>query len=116
MSILTELVTQNTGLRRFDTFKKPLLTLDCDETGNYRYHTIDANTEFLLKGTLCVPFWANSAQYNTARKAAVEVLVSRLYAEVFAILPELRLAISDGDREAALKLCGELEAEIRGPS
>ena len=114
MKILENLQAKETGNRRLDEFREPVLVVDYVKTGQIRHDTTDSNSEWHLTATLCVTFWANNAQLSTAKKLAEKVLVARLYQDVLAELPELRLAISNGDRRAALRVCDRIDAKING--
>ena len=111
-TILGRLQAKQTGMRRYDEFREPVLSVDCGKTGEVRPYTRDANEEWHLTGTVRVTFWANKAQFSDAIKVAEKALIARLYADVLAELPELRLAISNGDRRSASAVLDRIEATI----
>jgi len=83
--------------------------LECGPTGNIREHDVSENQEYHLVGKITVPFWANPAQLADARRIAAQVLFRELYHEVLRLLPQLRLSISNGDRNAAYRQCDLIE-------
>lgn len=108
MSILDKLTMKRTHNRRVDSFYQPTLILDCEKTGEIIPYRLDANEEWCLSGTIQIKFWANSAQLSSARSYAEKALLSRLYNDIHQILPELRLAISNGDKHLSFSLCDEI--------
>lgn len=114
MRILQQLQAERTGTQRMDDFREPPFTVECGTTGKIRPDTLDANEEWHLTARVGVTFWANKAQFHDAMKVAERALIARLYEDVLAELPELRLALSDGNRRAALEICGRIESKLKG--
>lgn len=114
MKIFEQLRAERTGMRRQDEFREDVLTVDYGKTGEIRPYTLNANEEWHLTGTLRVTFWANKAQFDDAIKIAERAMIARLFGDVLAELPELRLAISNGDRRGCLSVCDRIEAKLKG--
>jgi hypothetical protein len=85
------------------------IRLDCTPTGEIRPHEVSENEEYHLIATIVVPFWANRAQLNTAKRIAAQVVQQELYRDVLQELPRLRLAISNGDRTGAYVQCDRIK-------
>lgn len=114
MKILEQLRTERTGVLRPDEFREGVLTADYGKTGEVKPYTLDANEEWYLTGTLRVKFWANKVQFDDALKIAEKVMIARLYGDILAELPELRLAINSGDRRDCFNVCDRIEAKLWG--
>ena len=113
MNIWDSLMERTTGMRISPTLRdKVSLRELCEPTGGIRPHQTDSNEEYLLRLAVEVTFWANKAQYGSARKIAEKHLAHVLYGGALAKIATLRSAISDGDRDAAMAACEDLEAEL----
>ena len=114
MKILEQLQTKPTGYARYDEFESPTLAMTYEPTGNVRPYQLDANEEWCLFGNISITFWANKAQFEEATKLAKRALVARLYGDILVELPELRLALSDGDKRRAFAVCDRIEDKLIG--
>ena len=111
MSILDEATVRPTGRLRESDLRSPVLSLECNQTGEIRPGT-DANTEHAMRLVVGVHFWANQAQYQHAYQNARRVLLCRLYKGILGETAELRKAIFDGDAGAALDICDRIDKEL----
>jgi hypothetical protein len=110
--IIDHLYKKSESIRRMDDFRShPFFTIETGQTGAVRPRT-DANTEHYLEARITTTFWANQAQFEHARELAEQALVYRLYGEVIAELSELRLQISNGNREACLMAVDRLGSKL----
>ena len=115
MRILQDLMAEKTGRRRIDDFRDPPFTVEYGKTGNINDpQNLATNEEWHLTAKVRVTFWANKAQFHDAMKIAERALIARLYEDIIIELPELRLALSDGNRRAALEIFGRIESKLRG--
>lgn len=112
-SILKQLTDRATGIRRRDPFASghDYLDIDCKTTGRERD---GFQEEWELSANLSVCFWANRAQYQRARGIAEQALVAFLYAEILGDLAQLRLHVSDGDRDACHRVISIIEHKLKG--
>lgn len=69
---------------------------------------------YVLQATVGIEFWANRAELETAREIARRTVVSRLFQDVGMLLPNLKFAIYNGDRDEAMALVGKIEEVVRG--
>lgn len=104
-----------TGMQRPEEFmRKPGVFQEVERpTGNVRYDTPDRNEEHELVVTVGCRFWANGAQLPRARENAKAILADVLYRDVLVELSEIRHAIYDGARDAALCRLADLEKRLR---
>lgn len=84
-------------------------------TGNVKPFELSMNEEYRLEARIAVNFWANKAEFNDAKDIALRTLYAGLYAEVMQFLPRLRLAISDGSKSDAFRICNLMESVMRKP-
>src|SRR5699024_6806852 len=95
-------------------FREPAMTMQCKETGRLREHTINRNQEWVLEAKINITFWANSAQYDDAKAIAERELLAKIYGPARNALHRIRLAISNGDRRAAMAAVDFLQIEMEG--
>lgn len=114
LGIINRMRMDKTGMRRRDEFCEPPFTMEFEKTGERKEYVLDANEEWCLSAKIAVLFWANSVQVNDAVKIAERALLNRLYGETLGYLAELRLAISNGDRNTANSICGIIEQQLIG--
>jgi hypothetical protein len=111
---MSKLRERATGMCRPEEFmRKPgVLELDERTTGEIRHYTPDRNEEYELTLTVGVRYWANKAQRADLRQNAEAILLRTLYQDVLADLSQIRHAVLDGDRKAALSRICELESRL----
>jgi hypothetical protein len=80
-----------------------------DATGKIEPRGFATQEQFVLELRIQSVYWANKAQRSDARKHAEIVITQLLYDDALLHLRRLRQAILNGDRDAAYKLCSELE-------
>ena len=68
--------------------------------------------KFQLSLTIGIEFFANQAQYPTARRYAEQCLVKELFKDSHMWLAYARKAIMDGDLSLAIDFLGRLEKEL----
>jgi len=85
-----------------------------ERTGEVRDYTPDRNQEWELRASLTVRFWANTSQVRESTKVARRVLASRIYSDVLAEFPRLRLALFSDDREEALACMDRIDRFMAG--
>ena len=113
MNIWDSLMERSTGTQGRPTLRDKVQIREfCEPTGDIRPYQTDSNEEYLLRLAIEVTFWANKAQYSSARKIAERHLAHVLYGGALAKIAALRSAISDGDRDAAMAACSDLESEL----
>jgi hypothetical protein len=114
VSIFQKLEERATGLRMASSMRQPVaVQLECEKTGNYRPHTLDANEEYELTCKVRATFWANRAQRDDGRRYAERALAEILYRDVIEALARIEHAISDGEALDALRLCSQLRKRIQ---
>lgn len=102
-----------TGFTREDAFSRPALTsLECKKTGNYRPAEYAAQDEYILRGVIEIPFFANRAQLENARNVAGRVLLQRVYGPMLGCMSELRHAIHNSDAHEALRIIDRMQTEM----
>jgi hypothetical protein len=114
MSIRKNLNVRQGYMLRRDEFVSDIISVTSGETGRIRDHEIDANQEWFLEAKVAVTFWANKAQYQTAREIAEKALMAELYSDVLVELRMARLAISNGDKIEAFKVIDRIQNIIEG--
>jgi hypothetical protein len=104
MTIFDHAEVRSTQRRRINEFGvgQPCADFEVVRTGRQR-DTIDQCTEYILHLRLSQNFWANTAQRDSAQKAALNALAAHLYEDVLREIPHLILAIESGDRDAAIE-------------
>lgn len=114
MTALEQLRERATGMQRPEEFMRAPGVFDLreQETGATRPHTLDRNEEYELSLTVGVRYWANKVQRADQRRNAESVLARTLYADVLASLSEIRHAVYDGDKLAAIARIGALESRL----
>lgn len=108
MGIIERAFTRDTRTQVIGTLRKMQVTLDAEATGRER-PTIDRSTEYELCLQISVPFWANKAQFHSARDAALRQLANTLYEDALAEVHRLRVCIHSGDALGALECAGRIE-------
>lgn len=68
--------------------------------------------QYRLVTTVGVTFWANPAQKDMATEHAYKLLAHRLYYDVLRFVPELEMAIENGDRETSRKILQLMKNEM----
>lgn len=112
-NIFERLEERATGMRMPRSMRRPVtIEVDSEKTGEVRHYMLDANEEYELTCKVRVTFWANSAQRFQERRFAERALSSFLYRDVLEVLGRIEHAVSDGDANDALRLCGELREAI----
>ena len=112
MKIIDHLYRKSENIKRMDDFQSaPFFEIETGQTGVTR-PGLDANTEHYLEARITTTFWTNQAQFEHARELAEQALVHRLYGEIIAELSELRLQISNGNREACLIAVDRLGSKL----
>lgn len=84
-------------------------------TGNVNPYELSGNEEYRMEARIAVKFWANKAEFHDAKDIALRTLYAGIYAEVLQFLPRLRLAISDGSKADAFRICDLMESVMRKP-
>ena len=72
--------------------------------------------QYEMRLTVACRFWANSAQMDNARAAAKRCLVAELYRDLFALIREAELRLSEDDTPGALVALAAIRAEVTGES
>jgi len=75
---------------------------------------LSTQDRYVLETTIGIEFWANGAELERAHEIARATVISRIYANIGALMPELRFAVYNGDRETAMTLIGQIEDITRG--
>lgn len=114
MAIRKNLNVRQGFMQRRDEFVSDIISVTSGETGRIREYEIDANQEWFLEAKVSVTFWANKAQYQTAREIAERALMAELYSDVLVELRLARLAISDGNKIEAFKVIDRIQKIIEG--
>lgn len=70
--------------------------------------------KYELSVTLGVELWANDAQLNDSVRVAKKVMATRIYGDINGFVEELKKAIHDGDRNAALNICNMILEYTKG--
>lgn len=116
LTALEHLRERNTHYKRRDEFMAPeFCTIMCAPTAAPRRYDTDTNEQWILEVMFSVTFWANRVQYPKAREIAERTLIHRLYGDILADLSELKLAIINGDKDACLQVCFEMEGKLTKP-
>lgn len=76
-------------------------------TGMFQEH-------YRLEGTLSCTFWANSAQFDAARKQAEKKLQHFLYRDAIEVLVDMELAVEEMDQEQLRKACLDMRDLFTG--
>ena len=84
-------------------------------TGNVKPYDLPQNEEYRMEARVVVKFWANRAEFPDAQRIALHAIYAGIYAEVMQFLPRLRLAISDGSKSDAFRICDLMESVMRKP-
>lgn len=112
INVIDNLYEKTDHIRRVDGFNsRDFFTLEQGETGHMR-PGLDANQEFYLEARIVVTFWANQAQHDHARKLALQALAHRLYGDILSDLSELKLQISNGNRDGCMVVVDRMESKL----
>lgn len=111
MSIFDRARTEKTGFRYHDRIRPTEVEFSATPTGRFR-DTIDGNAEWSVSITVRQNYWANQAQEESYRNAALRAAAQSLYQDVHRYLPHLELCIASGDREGALQAISDIRKEL----
>jgi hypothetical protein len=112
MTIFDKLEEKATGMRGRG-FRRPIIAEAATrETGNVLPYQLDSNREYELIAKVGVTFWANDAQYESARRIAEKHLAAVLYGDFLSLIDECAHAVSDGDEGDALAACCKMRDMI----
>ena len=104
---------RDTGIKQSNYYKAaPVFTKYEEREVDCGYGEYSNQTKFQLKLTVGVEFFANQAQYPTARRCAEQCLVKELFKDSRTWLAYARKAIMDGDPSLAIDFLGRLEKEM----
>lgn len=109
--VLNNLSVNRTGRQGVQSLREPF-DVTVQKTGEFREYTLDRNEEYVLEAKIRVFFWANQAQYHSQRVIAERALVARVYADILADIPELMLAISNGDKHEAMEAATRIKRTL----
>jgi hypothetical protein len=111
MSILDKFTAQ-----RVDGFRRGLVakveTQPCEATAPTMTHMFA--DKYVLTATLGVEFWANTSQFQSAKKTAERIALQGIYADILPRLDMLRSALYGHDIEEAMSLIGEMRRVCEG--
>lgn len=112
---LDELQERSTGLRR--PVRGPL-HIETDESGPlaFRDNGLSEQSEYRLALRIEATFWANRAEYATARKIAERAIVASLYRDELRLVAIAMHAVSCGEPAIALQNLADLRNSLTGES
>jgi hypothetical protein len=86
----------------------PVLSSCVVETGDIRPAANYGTTQlrYVLEVRVGIDLWANQAQLPSAVDIATRAFAKRMYGDIQGMVHEAMLQISNGDRDAAMKVCG----------
>ena len=117
MSIFDKLIESATGVRHRVGFERQPLTLALEESGPrpVEYYTADEYAmQLRVTATYRVDNRTGQGGQRRARDTAMQVLRHTLYADLLLLQSQLMHALSDGDKDEAVRLCCQLRKEIVG--
>lgn len=99
---------------RNDEFSRYPITVDLSKTGAIPgdYYYRHKQQEWCLSATIAINFWSNKEQFDESIKIAERALIARLFGDIFCEIAEMRLAISNGDRLEANRVCDRIEKKL----
>lgn len=109
MSILDKIEVEGTRLRRPAPVQ---LSVAVDETGGVIPAGLATQDEYVVRLRINTTFWANKAQYSSARKAAQTMMLHTLYADILAQISVLRSAAMNDDTDLLLRTCSKIENDL----
>ena len=112
MSIWRHMTVNSTGEYRIDQFRPVSCRLDMESSGEIRPGSMDKNERWVMQATVRVDFWANRAQLQTARSIALRAIAAKMYHDELGQLHQLRVAIMDGNADAAMLLVSKMERSM----
>jgi nitrogen fixation-related uncharacterized protein len=93
---------------------KPQVTVKTEETGTEALGGFEHSKRYVMKVSLGVYFWANTAQYSDAYRNAEKQIMDTAYGDVLTAIHETRTMLYAQDLEAALHRLDRLEQDILG--
>jgi hypothetical protein len=110
MTLLERLQTHHTGRQFIDEFDPLEVDLKVGESPDFvaQIHAAP-KTEYVAELRIGTSFRANPADFARGKADAQRLLIAALYEDVNRELPVLRLAISSGDRRAAMQALHRIE-------
>lgn len=112
MSIEKNFEVRETGMKYLDEFRKE--TYHVSSHVSYDVMGDSYSRDYLLSLTASVKFRASAQTYKSALNNAKRMLHAKIFSEIVDLLPELQLAIYNGDRDAALAIYDRLHAAATG--
>lgn len=74
--------------------------------------SFDHQSEYIMRLRVGRNFWANDAQFESARQQNMKALMHELYKDALGHIAEIRSSLMEDDFERALVACGELEKDL----
>lgn len=100
MTILNRIEIKDTMHQRLNP--QATISLDTRESGAISDYGFASQKQYQMRLQVGCEFWANKAQYDTARKNAEKVLLHTLYGDILARLDSAVHAIYNRDEKAAI--------------
>lgn len=109
MSIFDKAEIASTGMKYYDRIRPVAVEVEWSKTGEVRQHQLSQNEEYELVLMIRQNFWANRAQRADAAKYARHSMARFLFQDVVRELSHLRLCITSGDRNGAMKTVDRIQ-------